>query len=179
MTGRENMCDIRFFRSAYADYEVAAGLFKIPRNDEIFVNAMAYHLQQAVEKVLKAFLECQGVTVPNTHDIDKLVRMSKSNGSKIILTSWIEDRADTLTRWETDTRYNVDYYVEVEKIKEGMEEVGKFFGINGLKYELRQELREEGMKEKLQKFFPKNYIPKDDFEWNCYYQIYRKKLEES
>ena len=30
--------------------------------------------------------DCVGVTVPNTHDIDKLVRMSKNNGSNDIRT---------------------------------------------------------------------------------------------
>lgn len=30
--------------------------------------------------------DCVGVTVPNTHDIDKLVRMSKNNGSNDIHT---------------------------------------------------------------------------------------------
>ena len=120
------MCDIRFFKSAYTDYELAVSIFQIPRNDEAFINAVAYHLQQSVEKILKAFLECQGVTVPNTHDIDKLLRMSKDNGSKIILTEWIEEKADTITRWEADTRYNVDYHVEVGKIQKGIEEIGKF-----------------------------------------------------
>lgn len=52
------MCDIRYFKCAYADYEAAETLFQVPRNDEAFVNIVAYHLQQAVEKTLKAFLEC-------------------------------------------------------------------------------------------------------------------------
>ena len=173
------MCDIRFFKSAYTDYEAAVSLFSIPRNDEAFVNIAAYHLQQAVEKSLKAFLECQGVTVPNTHDIYKLVKMCRDNGSRIVLTSWIEEKADTITRWETDTRYNVDYCVEMEKIKEGIYEIGKFLDVNGLKKELRQELKDEDIKNKLQKFFPKDYTPSDNFEWNCYYQIYKKKLEQS
>ena len=92
------MCDIRFFRRAYLDYRAAVNLWNVPENDEAYMNAVAYHLQQAVEKTLKAFLECIGVTVPNTHDIDKLVRMSKNNGSQVFLTEWIEEKADMLTR---------------------------------------------------------------------------------
>jgi HEPN domain-containing protein len=171
------MCDIRYFKSAYTDYELAVNIFQIPRNDEAFVNDVAYHLQQSVEKVLKAFLECQGITVPNTHDIDKLVRMSRDNGSKVVLTEWIEDKADTITRWETDTRYNIDYHAETSKIKKGIEEIGHFLQLNGLHQDLRAELKEDSTKEKLKSFFPKDYMPADDFEWNCYYQIYRKKLE--
>ncbi len=94
------------------------------------------------------------MTVANTHDIYKLVRMSRDNGSNVIMTSWLEDRADTLTRWEMDTRYNMDYTVE-----------------------LRPEFSDQKVREKLLSFFPKNFRPADDFEWNCYYQIYRKKIE--
>ncbi|MCI9421632.1 HEPN domain-containing protein [Lachnospiraceae bacterium WCA-9-b2] len=171
------MCDIRLFRSAYTEFELAREIYRIPRNDEAFLNGVAYHLQQSTEKLLKAFLECKGVTVPNTHDIYKLVRMSRDNGSNIHLTAWIEDRADTLTRWEMDTRYNMDYSVEAEKVKEGIEEIQRFFEANGIKEELRAELKGEETKEILRSFFPKNFRPADDFEWNCYYQIYRKKIE--
>ena len=171
------MCDIRMFRMAYNDYELAVSIFKIPRNDEAFLNAVAYHLQQSVEKLLKAFLECTGVTVTNTHDVDRLVRMSGDNGSRIILTEWIKDKADTLTRWETDTRYNLDYQVEVSKIEEGINNIGELFKVNGLNMQLRDELKNEEKQQLLKSFFPKDYEPEDEFEWNCYYQIYRKKLE--
>lgn len=170
------MCDIRYFKMGYLDYEVAVSIMKNPLNDEAFVNIVAYHLQQSVEKVLKAFLECKGVTVPNTHDIYKLVRMSRDNGSNVQLTSWIEDKADTLTRWEVDTRYNIDYLVEIEKIKEAIKKIEEFFEINGLKKNLRNELKDDAVREKLKKYFPKNYEPKDDFEWNCYYQINKNRL---
>lgn len=126
------MCDIRLFRSAYTDFELAREIFQIPRNDEAFLNGIAYHLQQSVEKLLKAFLECKGVTVSNPHDIYKLVRMSRQNGSNIVLTSWLEDRADTLTCWETDTRYNIDYSVEAQKVQEGIEEIRVLFEMNGI-----------------------------------------------
>ena len=53
------MCDIRLFRSAYTEFELAREIFQIPRNDEAFLNGIAYHLQQSVEKLLKAFLECK------------------------------------------------------------------------------------------------------------------------
>ncbi len=171
------MCDIRLFRSAFTDLELAEEIYRIPRNDEAFLNGIAYHLQQSVEKLLKAFLECKGVTVPNTHDIYKLVRMSRDNGSNVALSSWIEDRADTLTRWEMDTRYNMEYSVEADKIQEGIGKIRAFFELNGIKRELRTELRDEEIKKKLISFFPKEFTPRDDFEWNCYYQIYRKQIE--
>ena len=59
------MCDVRLFRSARMDLETAKMLWKAAWEDEMILNNAAYHLQQAVEKVLKASLECVGVTVPN------------------------------------------------------------------------------------------------------------------
>ena len=59
------MCDIQLFRSARIDFEKAHVLWERPYNDEMILNNAAYHLQQAVEKVLKGALECVGVTVPN------------------------------------------------------------------------------------------------------------------
>ena len=52
------MCDIRLFRSARLDYETAKKLWETPWEDEMILNNAAYHLQQAVEKILKAALEC-------------------------------------------------------------------------------------------------------------------------
>ncbi len=66
------MCDIRLFRSARMDYETAVMIWQSLYNDEMILNNAAYHLQQAVEKVLKGALECVGVTVPNTDKISKL-----------------------------------------------------------------------------------------------------------
>lgn len=166
------MCDIRLFRRAYLDYRAAENLLKMPENDEAYMNTVAYHLQQAVEKTLRAFLECVGVTVPNTHDIDKLVRMSKNNGSKVVLTEWLEEKTDMLTRWETDTRYDMDYCVETEKVLRGLQEVKNFLDANGLREDLRNELKELNTKEKLATHFPKGYSPESNFEWNCMYQIF-------
>ena len=171
------MCDIRFFRRAYLDYRAAENLWKIPVNDEAYMNAVAYHLQQAVEKTLKAFLECVGVTVPNTHDIDKLVRMSRDNGSRVVMTQWLKDKTDMLTRWETDTRYDMDYCVEKEKVENGLAEVKRFLEGNGLQEELRDELKMPGVKEKLAEHFPRSYHPDSDFEWNCLYQIFYRRME--
>ena len=173
------MCDIRLFKRAWLDYKAAESLLAVPQNDEAYMNYVAYHLQQAVEKSLKAFLECVGVTVPNTHDIDKLVRMSKNNGSAVEITDWIEDKADMLTRWETDTKYDIDYCVEKKRAIAGLEKIGQYLEINGLKETLREELKSEEVKKQLKSFFPKDFEPASDFEWNCFYQIYRKRLKKA
>lgn len=51
------MCDIRYFKNAYNDYRVATDLLRNAEADEFYINTIAYHLQQTVEKTLKGYLE--------------------------------------------------------------------------------------------------------------------------
>ena len=171
------MCDIRYFKNAYNDYRVAAELLKSAEMDEYYINSIAYHLQQTVEKTLKGYLECVGVTVPNTRAMDRLVQMSGNNGSMAVITEWLEEHVDMLTRWEVETRYNLDFRLELEKVKKSYEKIGEFLKQNGLDYSLREELQQEEVREKLIALLPKSKKNCDSFELNCFYQIYKKRLE--
>lgn len=169
------MCDIRYFKSAYHCYDAASNLIKYYGQDEMYLNDVAYNLQQCVEKTLKAFLECKGVTVPQTHHIHKLISMSENNGSAVIITDWISQNRYEIETWKSDTRYNFDISLELGRIQLGLQEVKKFLDINHMNYTLNPVLTDE-MKDKLRTKLPKNLIIHDDFEWNCYYSIFRKQL---
>lgn len=161
------MCDIRLFKKAYANYNLAENTFKTMEHDEMYLNLIAYNLQQAVELTLKAYLGFIDV-IPNTHDIDRLCRMLKGTGSSIILTNWILDNTDTITRWECDTRCSKDYSVELKKIIIGLQEIKKFLHLNGISYDSRLSVED---KNNLLKLCPKGFQPRDEFEWNCYYSV--------
>lgn len=169
------MCDIRFFKSAYHCYDVAANLMRYYEQDEMYLNDVAYNLQQCVGKTLKAFLECRGVTIPQTHNIHKLISMSENNGSAVIITDWITQNRYEIEAWESDTRYNFDISLEFERVQRGLQEVKKFLDINHMSYTLNPELTDE-MKDKLRIKLPKNLVIRDNFEWNCYYSIFKKLL---
>ena len=77
--------------------------------------------------------------------------------------------------WESDTRYNFDINLELGRIQTGLQEVKQFLDINHMSYSLNPELTEE-MKGKLRKKLPKNLNIHDNFEWNCYYSIFKKQL---
>lgn len=170
------MCDIRYFKSAYHCYDAAKNNMKFYVNDEMYLNDAAYNLQQCVEKTLKAFLECKGVTVPQTHSIHKLISMSKNNGSSVVITDWIEQNRFEIETWESDTRYNFDMCLELDRIKEGLQEVKVFLDVNHLSYELNPEITDD-IKLKLKKKMPQNIVVRDAFEWNCYYNIFKKTLK--
>ena len=170
------MCDIRLFRSAKADYETAVMIWKNPYNDEMILNNAAYHLQQAVEKVLKGALECVGVTVPNTHRISKLVKMISDNEANLTVTEWVDDHSEMLGEWEAQSRYDMDFLVEKRKLDAAVREVKAFLDVNGIHMELRRELRNPAVKENLLKRLPENKRICSDFELNCYYIMFKKKI---
>lgn len=170
------MCDVRLFRSAKMDYETAKMIWSSPYNDEMILNNAAYHLQQAVEKVLKGALECVGVTVPNTHKISKLIRMIFDNGANLILTDWIDEHSEMLSEWEVETRYDMDFLVEKRKLDTAIEEVRKFLDMNGIRNGLRRELEDSETREKLLKCLPEDKRDCSGFELNCYYIMFKSKI---
>lgn len=171
------MCDVRLFRSARMDLETAKTLWEITWEDDMMLNNAAYHLQQAVGKVLKGALECVGVPVRNTYKITKLLSMAINNGANLEITDWIDEHSEMLSEWEAETRYNVDFLVEKRKLDKAIEEVEDFFRVNGIQKELRRELQEENAKEKLLSFLPESRRQCSDFELNCYYLMFQKKLK--
>ncbi len=57
-------------RKADADFDLAEHLLAEGSN---FLNAIAFHCQQAVEKYLKAFLVWHQIHFPKTHDLEELL----------------------------------------------------------------------------------------------------------
>lgn len=170
------MCDIRLFRSALMDYRTACTIWETPYNDELILNNAAYHLQQAVEKVLKGALECVGVTVPNTHKITKLIEMIRHNGANLKVTEWLDDHSEMLSEWEAETRYNMDFLVEKRKLERALSEISVFLRINGICEGLREELIDELIRERILRCLPEDRRNCTDFELNCYYMMFQKKL---
>ena len=151
-------------------------LYKKPFHDEMFLNIAAYHLQQCTEKVIKGALECVGVTVLNTHRIAKLLQMVSNNGANLIVTDWIDDHAEMLSEWEAESRYNMDFVVERRKLDRAISEIGIFLNENGIDEKLRKELSEPEMLMKLKSFLPEHLRKCSDFELNCYYIMFAKRL---
>ena len=165
------MCDIRYFKAARHNYDYAEKTKIFYASDEAYVNDIAYNLEQCVEKTLKAFLECVGVTIPNTHSISKLIRMSENNGSAVKITEWLKLHAFELESWEAETRYNFDFSIQKQNIDEAFIEIEKFLVINGLSERLLNGLD----KDEIRRVLPQNIEPNNNFEWNCYYNILLRK----
>ena len=73
-------------------------------NDELLIPIGAYHLQQAIEKLLKFKINLKGKRYPPTHNLQKL--LDDCDLYSIGYPDWIKENISTLNEWATRTRYD-------------------------------------------------------------------------
>lgn len=94
-----------------------------------------------------------------------------NNGSSVVITDWIKNNSYVLESWESETRYNFDFFIEWSKVQEALTEIEKFLSINGLSDKLMPDMD----KDIVRKYLPADIEPQSNFEWNCYYNILARK----
>ncbi|MCL1877620.1 MAG: HEPN domain-containing protein [Defluviitaleaceae bacterium] len=94
------MGEISLYNRAVSDFRAGKILMQNMDTDENLVDIVGYHLQQAVEKLLKFQIEMQGDTYPFTHDIAVLMDLVDS------VPNWVKDHAETLMQYGVKTRYS-------------------------------------------------------------------------
>lgn len=114
------------YDKAVANLRTAQILFDYDDGDEEQLNAMGYHLQQAMELALKYLLEQNGIEYPKTHDIDQLIRMGREAGAELYLSEYLEDHAEMLSQWEAKARYILGYAIEARKVERALNEIDDY-----------------------------------------------------
>ena len=78
--------------------------------DEVEINYAAYHVNQAIEKIIKALLELNGIDLADrkyrTHDISYLISCLPQG---IEVPNLIVERKFEIIRWVSEPRYNVNF----------------------------------------------------------------------
>ena len=70
----------KFLNIAARDYRALCGM----EDTEVFSSEIfGFHVQQSVEKALKAWLCCLGISFPRIHDLDELSALLEEAGQKI------------------------------------------------------------------------------------------------
>ena len=69
--------------------------------------AVCFHCQQYVEKLLKALLTLKGIEAPKTHDLRRLIQLASPFESKL---AELADDSDALTVHGVQSRYPGDFW---------------------------------------------------------------------
>lgn len=92
-------------------------------DNEIAMEIIFFHLQQAVEKILKAILDFNGVVFKKTHDLFELSELA--NEQNIPLPDFV-DKLCELTPYAVEARYSL-LHDDLQNAKEFLEDAKSFF----------------------------------------------------
>ena len=108
-------------KKAESDWEtilIVSGHEESPRD------AVCFHCQQHVEKLLKAFLTLHGIEAPRTHNLRRLIQLIEPISGDL---SHLKDAADNLTIHGVASRYPDDWReVSAEEMNEMIELTRQF-----------------------------------------------------
>jgi HEPN domain-containing protein len=96
----------------HAESDLALANLALER-EEILVEQVCFHAQQAAEKALKAVLIARQQRFPPLHDLEPLLEMARQ--AHIALPSWSDDLLD-LTPYAVETRYP-GYWEEITAVE--------------------------------------------------------------
>lgn len=102
---------------ARKDYDTVICMQKV--NDELYLDICCYHIQQAIEKVLKCSIELKGFRYSYEHSISKLY-------GDYVNAGWPEYKdlrmmADTLTDWESSAEYKDSFAATISQLADALE----------------------------------------------------------
>ena len=135
------MTNETLFDKAERQFNVALMIRESMGEDERYLTEVGYHLQQAVEQTIKYLLEMQGVSYAFSHDITYLIRLAEENDADICLTEYIDEHSEMLSSWEANTRYVLNYTLELRKVDAAIENIEAY--LDKVSEKIRQELEEE------------------------------------
>jgi HEPN domain-containing protein len=87
------------------------------------LDTVCFHLQQVVEKLLKAALNCHAIAYPRTHDIDELMELAIVSCPAIAA---FVDRFEAFSAYAIEFRYSTDFYPSREEVINGLDAVEEF-----------------------------------------------------
>jgi HEPN domain-containing protein len=90
-------------------------------------DAVCFHCQQFVEKLLKGFLTLHNVEAPKTHDLRRLIELSEPHVPQL---SSLKDAADHLTEYGVQSRYPDEWReIEISEMNKIVQLAKEFRGI--------------------------------------------------
>jgi HEPN domain-containing protein len=107
---------------AFNDYKSAKMLLSFPE-DEMVTDTICFHLEQFVEKILKAYLISQDEDFKKVHSLEYLVKQCTDIDVEF---DWLNEVAEKLADYAVEVRYPDDFYMPtVDEAKESFKLVDR------------------------------------------------------
>lgn len=94
-------------------------------------NMCAYHLQQAVEKMIKIQIYNSGIDYDNksmySHNIRALLVYAESKKMNIMIPKYIEENASVITKWEAGSRYDLHFSIRIDTLEKYLLEIETWY----------------------------------------------------
>lgn len=100
------------------------------KNKHLKSNA-AYHLQQAVEKMIKIQIYCSGIPYNNhsvySHNLVQLTQYAQSIGIQLMIPEYVQNNLVLLSSWEARGRYDVHLMVRIDRLRRCYDVIEKWY----------------------------------------------------
>jgi HEPN domain-containing protein len=94
-------------------------------------NMCAYHLQQAVEKLIKIQIYKSEIKYDDksmySHNISSLLLYANSIGVSILIPQIVSDNATIISSWEAGSRYDLHFSVRIDTLEKSLAVVEKWY----------------------------------------------------
>jgi HEPN domain-containing protein len=95
--------DVTLLDRAKIDLESCKISMERSESDELFIDAAAYQIQQAIEKLLKFWMVTIGVDYPRTHDMNVLIGILQKENQEI--PEWLTINRNNINLYASQSRY--------------------------------------------------------------------------
>lgn len=86
--------------------------------DDVYLDACCFNLQQAIEFSLKFVVEMTGNPYAENHDIRANLNILARNNYKLPMEKKLREKANLLYSWETESRYKESFLAAIDDVKE-------------------------------------------------------------
>lgn len=108
----------KLFSLAKINFEHAQMDFNHIYEDDCYLEACCFALQQCVEFQLKGIVELHGLQYAENHDIRSNLNILNRNEIEIPCERELRHMASTLYQWETESRYKDDFVAAIGDVKD-------------------------------------------------------------
>ena len=104
-----------------------------PRFSKYLRGQAAYHLQQAIEKLIKIQLYNSGLRLDNAkiykHSISSLLVYADDLGIDLIVPAIVRKNDELITSWEAEGRYDVHMVVRTDTLQKYLHEISQWYNM--------------------------------------------------